>query len=226
MDTQKVVEQLRNKFEGVSDAVLKPTATKLARTIEDETALQEEIAGVTIQSIIESYTDNRVTTGVNTALRRERAKTSQRQEVEHRGTDDDSTEEEEKKDATQEQKRTPADATTKLLQQLTERLAALEGMQAKSTSAARADELRELTATLPKSIAAAITDRPDLDRLSEEQFATLKEDTRKRVEEIAKDVAKPLFQTPLHTTQAPSDPAVKESAERIAKEFASEIKAK
>ena len=222
MDAKTILEQLKEKFEGVSEAVLKPTATKLAKTIDDESALTDEIAGVTIQGIIDSYTDSRVTNGVNTALRRERAKTPTTTPAEEEPTDEADSKEQTSKDSNRAEDEAPAWAKTLLT-----RLGALEADATKARGAKRAEELRGLAKDLPASVASLFETRNDLGDLSEEDYNALREQTRKQVSEISQDFAKPTFGTPLHRADTPKvSPEVQAGAEALAKSFAEDIKAK
>lgn len=221
MDAKTILEQLKKKFEGVSEAVLKPTANKLAKTIDDESALADEIAGVTIQGIIDSYTDSRVTSGVNTALRRERAKAPTTTPTEEEPTDD-AERETKSKDTPRAEDEAPAWAKTLLT-----RLGALEADATKARGAKRAEELRGLAKDLPASVASLFETRSDLGDLSEEDYNALREQTQKQVNEISQDFAKPTFGTPLHRADTPKvSPEVQAGAEALAKSFAEDIKAK
>lgn len=222
MDAKLILEQLKEKFEGVSEAVLKPTATKLAKTIDDESALTDEIAGVTIQGIIDSYTDSRVTNGVNTALRRERAKTPTTTTTEEEPTDEADSKEQTSKDSNRAEDEAPAWAKTLLT-----RLGALEADATKARGAKRAEELRGLAKDLPASVASLFETRSDLGDLSEEDYNALREQTQKQVNEISQDFAKPTFGTPLHRADTPKvSPEVQAGATALAKSFAEDIKAK
>lgn len=223
MDAKLILEQLKEKFEGVSEAVLKPTATKLAKTIDDESALADEIAGVTIQGIIDSYTDSRVTNGVNTALRRERAKAPTTTPTEEEPTDEADSKEQTSKDSN----RAGADEAPAWAKALLTRLGALEADATKARSAKRAEELRGLAKDLPASVASLFETRNDLGDLSDEDYNALREQTKKQVNEISQDFAKPTFGTPLHRVDTPKvSPEVKAGAEALAKSFAEDIKAK
>lgn len=222
MDAKTILEQLKKKFEGVSEAALKPTANKLAKTIDDESALADEIAGVTIQGIIDSYTDSRVTNGVNTALRRERAKAPTTTPTEEEPTDEADSKEQTSKDSHRAEDEAPAWAKTLLT-----RLGALEADATKARGAKRAEELRGLAKDLPASVASLFETRSDLGDLSEEDYNALREQTQKQVTEISQDFAKPTFGTPLHRADTPKvSPEVQAGAEALAKSFAEDIKAK
>ena len=64
---KEILEALTTKFPGVSSAVLDRIATKLAKTITKTEDIATAVEGVTIQQIIDSYTDSRVTEASETA---------------------------------------------------------------------------------------------------------------------------------------------------------------
>lgn len=63
-----ILDALKAKFQGVSDAILDRVATKLARTVLTAEQVAPAIEGVTIQQIIESYGDSRATEAQQTAV--------------------------------------------------------------------------------------------------------------------------------------------------------------
>lgn len=64
---KEILEALAARFEGVSGAVLDRIANKLAKTITKTEDIATTVEGVTIQQIIDSYTDSRVTEASETA---------------------------------------------------------------------------------------------------------------------------------------------------------------
>lgn len=64
---KEILEALTTKFQGVSSSVLDRIATKLAKTVNTAEEVQTAIDGVTIQQVIDSYTDSRVTEASETA---------------------------------------------------------------------------------------------------------------------------------------------------------------
>ncbi len=64
---KEILEALTTKFQGVSSSVLDRIATKLAKTITKTEDIATAVEGVTIQQIIDSYTDSRVTEASETA---------------------------------------------------------------------------------------------------------------------------------------------------------------
>lgn len=65
---KQILAALKTKFEGVSEVVLDAKAEKLAKGITSEDEVTTAIEGVTIQQIIESYSDRRANQAANTAV--------------------------------------------------------------------------------------------------------------------------------------------------------------
>ena len=51
---QKILDALKLRFEGVSDAVLGRLADRLAKTVTAEEGVQPSVDGITFQQVIES----------------------------------------------------------------------------------------------------------------------------------------------------------------------------
>ena len=65
----KILDALKPKFEGVSDAILERIATKLAKTVKTEDDVTTAVEGVTFQQVLESYGDSRATEAAKTAVK-------------------------------------------------------------------------------------------------------------------------------------------------------------
>ena len=65
----KILDALKPKFEGVSDAILERIATKLAKTVKTENDVTTAVEGVTFQQVLESYGDSRATEAAKTAVK-------------------------------------------------------------------------------------------------------------------------------------------------------------
>ena len=63
-----ILDALKAKFVGVSEAILDRVATKLARTVVTAEQVATAVEGVTIQQVIESYGDSRATEAQQTAV--------------------------------------------------------------------------------------------------------------------------------------------------------------
>ena len=64
----KILDALKAKFEGVSDAILDRVAAKLAKTVTNMEDVDTAVAGVTFQQVLESYGDSRATDAQKTAV--------------------------------------------------------------------------------------------------------------------------------------------------------------
>ena len=65
---QLILNALKAKFTGVSDAILDRVATKLAQTVTQTEQVQTVVDGVTFQQVLESYGDSRATQAQQTAV--------------------------------------------------------------------------------------------------------------------------------------------------------------
>lgn len=66
---QIALDALTKKFEGISDAVLSRIAAKVAKTAKNEEEVTTTVEEMTLQNIIDSYTDSRVTEGSEKAVK-------------------------------------------------------------------------------------------------------------------------------------------------------------
>ena len=66
---KKIIEALKLKFEGVSDAIIERMAEKLAKTVTNEDGIQPAVDAVTFQSFLESYGDSRASEASQTAIK-------------------------------------------------------------------------------------------------------------------------------------------------------------
>lgn len=65
---QKILDALKTKFPGVSDAILDRVANKLAQTATTAEQVQTAVDGVTFQQVLESYGDARANQAQQTAV--------------------------------------------------------------------------------------------------------------------------------------------------------------
>ena len=65
---QLILNALKAKFTGVSDAILDRVAAKLAQTVTQTEQVQTVVDGVTFQQVLESYGDSRATQAQQTAV--------------------------------------------------------------------------------------------------------------------------------------------------------------
>lgn len=65
---KEILEALKAKFQGVSEAILNRIAEKLAKTVTTQEGVATAVEGVTLQQVIESYGDSRATEAQQTAV--------------------------------------------------------------------------------------------------------------------------------------------------------------
>lgn len=65
---KKLLDALKAKFEGVSEAILNRIAEKLAKTVTTEEGVEPAVEGVTFQQVLESYGDSRATEAQQSAV--------------------------------------------------------------------------------------------------------------------------------------------------------------
>lgn len=65
---KEILEALKAKFQGVSEAILNRIADKLAKTVTTQEEVATAVEGVTFQQVLESYGDSRATEAQQTAV--------------------------------------------------------------------------------------------------------------------------------------------------------------
>lgn len=65
---KEILDALKAKFEGVSEAILNRIADKLAKTVTKQEDVATAVEGVTFQQVLESYGDSRATEAQQTAV--------------------------------------------------------------------------------------------------------------------------------------------------------------
>ena len=65
---KEILEALKAKFQGVSDAILNRIADKIAKTVTTQEQVATAVEGVTFQQVLESYGDSRATEAQQTAV--------------------------------------------------------------------------------------------------------------------------------------------------------------
>jgi len=183
---KEILDALKAKFVGVSDAVLSRIATKLAKTATTAEQVTTAVEGVTIQQVIDSYADHRATEATQTAVQNYETKHGLKDGVK---VDTSGGAPQQQQTVVQPQT-TPAggaDAVPAWAQalidsnkQLTERLAAVETERTTST---RKTQLAAVIAKLPENLRKPY-ERITLDSLKDEEFNTLLSDITTEVDGI------------------------------------------
>lgn len=187
---QLILNALKAKFQGVSDAVLSRIANKLAKTVTSQEQVATSVEGVTLQQVIDSYADHRATEAQQTAVQNYESKyglkdgekvtpvTVQQQGGQPTGG--------QPTQATAGATETPEWAKQLIEQNkaLTDRIAKMEGQR---TTDSRKQQLSTIIAKLPEQLRKPY-ERITLDSLSDEQFNTLVTEVTTEVEGIANDI--------------------------------------
>ena len=187
---QLILNALKAKFQGVSDAVLSRIANKLAKTVTSQEQVATSVEGVTLQQVIDSYADHRATEAQQTAVQNYESKyglkdgekvtpvTVQQQGGQPTGG--------QPTQPTAGATETPEWAKQLIEQNkaLTDRIAKMEGQR---TTDSRKQQLSTIIAKLPEQLRKPY-ERITLDSLSDEQFNTFVTEVTTEVEGIANDI--------------------------------------
>ncbi len=184
---QEILNSLKAKFTGVSDAVLSRIAKNLAKTATTAEQVKTAVDGVTLQQVIDGYADSRATEAAQTAVHGYETKYGLKDgaKVDNTGgapTPPNPTTPPTGGNADQ----TPEWAKALLEQNkaLSERIAKMEGASITST---RKQQISSIVAKLPETLRKPY-ERISLDTLSNEEFSTLVTDITTEVDGIASDI--------------------------------------
>lgn len=202
----KILAALKAKFEGVGDAILERIANKAAKTVTDEAAIQGVVDAYTIQQVIDGYADSRATEAAQTAVKnyegRYKLKEGQPLEAkEEPQTGNDN--------AVPEWAKALIDANKKL----SERLNEMDGMRITET---RKQQLATITEKLPDTLRKPYA-RVELTSLTDDEFATLKQQVSAEVDAISSDLTAKgaVFGLPTAHTHAGGEALTKEQEEAV-----------
>lgn len=189
----KILDALKPKFEGVSDAILERIATKLAKTVKTEDDVTTAVEGVTFQQVLESYGDSRANEAAKTAIKN--YETQHKLKDGKKAEDVKPNDDDEGKSAKDDSKEVPewAKEFIEANKRLTEELATLKG---EKTSNARKSALNEVLKSLPAELQSRY--EKDFSRLNfkdDDDFNSWLEETKKDVEGI--NVKMSSFSSPL-----------------------------
>lgn len=186
---QFILDLLKTKFEGVSEAILGKLAEKLAAKVDTEDAAKAAVEGVTIQRVLESYGDSRATEASQTAVKNYETKHKLKngEKIDAGGGDHATDGNGESKSGTggdgiPEWAQALIDSNKKLSDELS---SFKQGKIAETRKA----QLSEVTKDLPESLRKAYARTP-VDGLSDEDFGTLLADITGEVKEVADATAR------------------------------------
>lgn len=180
---KEILDALRAKFVGVSDAILGRIADKLSKTVTTAEQVATAVEGVTIQQVIDSYGDSRATEATQTAVSNYEKKHGLKEGQKVQGgapASENEPKDEENKDTPEWAKSIIASNKT-----LTEKLALLEG---EKVTSARKGQLSKLIEKLPEELQKPYA-RMAIDTLTDEEFSTLTTDITTEVESISSTLA-------------------------------------
>lgn len=189
---KEILDALKAKFPGVSEAILNRIADKLSKTATTAEQVATAVEGVTIQQVIDSYGDSRATEAQQTAVSNYEKKhgLKEGQKIDNGGT------------ASSEQASSGTTVTTQpsggandqtnvLLQQLidqnkalTDRLNKMDGQR---TTETRQQKLNNIIGKLPENLRKPYT-RVSVKDMTDEEFETLTTEVTAEVDGLLADV--------------------------------------
>ena len=170
---KRALELLKEKFAGVTDAILTRVANKIADGITEESALTEAVGKVTFQQVLESYGDARANESAQTAVTNYEKK---------HGIKDGKTVEPDPQPEDKPDKEVPAWAKA-LIESNTALKQELESMKGQTITKTRRKKISDITSKLPESMRKAY-DRTPVDNITDDEFNTLVESIESEVGEI------------------------------------------
>lgn len=186
---KQILEALKAKFQGVSEAILNRIADKLAKTVTTAEQVATAVEGVTIQQVIESYGDSRATEAQQTAVHNYETKYGLKDgvKVDDGGGSQGGQQGGVQTVQTQQQGGDAIPTWAQTLidsnKALTERL---NKMDVDHTTATRKQQLQTVIEKLPEKLRKAY-ERTPVDGLTEEQFNTLFSEISSEVEGIVNE---------------------------------------
>lgn len=186
---KQILEALKAKFQGVSEAILNWIADKLAKTVTTAEQVATAVEGVTIQQVIESYGDSRATEAQQTAVHNYETKYGLKDgvKVDDGGGSQGGQQGGVQTVQTQQQGGDAIPTWAQTLidsnKALTERL---NKMDVDRTTATRKQQLQTVIEKLPEKLRKAY-ERTPVDGLTEEQFNTLFSEISSEVEGIVNE---------------------------------------
>lgn len=207
---QKILDALRTKFSGVSDAILSRTADKLALKVQNDDQVTTAIEGVTFSALLESYGDFRANEASVSAVNNYELKHGLKNGVKIEGA-------EPKQPQTQSKQSDEMPEWAKQLleqnKQLTERINKAE---AEKVTASRREQINQIASKLPENLRGAYS-RISVDNLNDGDFESLKNELTTEIDGIASSLKAKgaVFGGPNVHTGGNSDELTKEQIEKI-----------
>lgn len=190
---QQILDALKAKFQGVSDAILNRIADKLCKTVTTAEQVKATVDAYTWQQVIEGYGDSRATEAQQTAVHNYETKYGLKDGAKINTGDTDTSGQKGGGTPAEIQQQQGGTETTPAWAQalleankvLTERLNKMEGERTTST---RKQQLSTVIAKLPESLRKPY-ERTPVDGLTDEQFNTLLGEVTTEVDGIVQATA-------------------------------------
>ena len=180
---QTILDALKAKFEGVSDAILGRIADKLAKTATTAEEVETAVAGVTFQQVLESYGDSRATEAQQSAV--------SNYEKKHNLKDGKPIEKQEPPKPTPPTGGEDVPAWAKeLIESNKKAYEEINRLKAERTTETRQAQLSKLTEKLPEPIRKAYG-RISVDNMTDEDFTALLNDVNGETEAISQTLNTP-----------------------------------
>jgi t-SNARE complex subunit (syntaxin) len=180
---QQILDALKAKYEGVSDAILGRIAEKLAKTATTAEDVETAVAGVTFQQVLESYGDSRATEAQQSAV--------SNYEKKHNLKDGKPIEKQEPPKQTPPTGGEDVPAWAKeLIESNKKAYEEINRLKAERTTETRQAQLSKLTEKLPEPIRKAYG-RISVDNMTDEDFTALLNDVNGETEAISQTLNTP-----------------------------------
>lgn len=180
---QQILDALKAKYEGVSDAILGRIADKLAKTATTAEEVETAVAGVTFQQVLESYGDSRATEAQQSAV--------SNYEKKHNLKDGKPIEKQEPPKPTPPTGGEDVPAWAKeLIESNKKAYEEINRLKAERTTETRQAQLSKLTEKLPEPIRKAYG-RISVDNMTDEDFTALLNDVNGETEAISQTLNTP-----------------------------------
>lgn len=187
---QLILNALKAKFTGVSDAILDRVATKLAQTVTQTEQVQTVVDGVTFQQVLESYGDSRATQAQQTAVHNYEQKYGLKDGVKvddqqrQAGAATQTTNNQQQSGTQKEDIPEWAKAVIESNKQLVDRM---NKMDNERTTATRRQQIEKLIEGLPENLKKAYGRTP-VDGLTDEEFNSLTTEITTEVNGITTEI--------------------------------------
>lgn len=174
---RKIIDLLKNKFDGVAEAILTRVAKKLAETATTDDEAKAAVEAVTFQQVLESYGDSRATDATKTAVLNYEKKHNIR-DGKPVGSQDTTTTETPKNEEQPAWAKTLIDSVRTLSQEV-------NTIKGERLTDSRKQQLADVLANIPEGLRRGY-ERIPLETMNDEEFSTMITEIKTEVGDIAK----------------------------------------